>query len=523
MKSFAGELLVVVLALACVGCAISASVPISAPSIDALEKTEWTRGRMTFYGKDGYSIHDGACHYGGIPYPYYVAALSDWWPEYINSAYEHNKCGHCFEIQCDPNGRSYCRNDRVNASIIVKVTDRCPCKHENPSNKRWCCGDMPHFDVSHEAFGELASHTGGWVYLQWREIQCPDAVGLGGDLLEDPLNWSPYCDADSDKTLADVAQDNGMTTFLEAAWRAGPEVWDILSTKAHTNDIIAPTNAAFENFAKLVGLTVDELLDAPSLPDIIKGHVLAATDSGYVNGNVNVTELAFQDACNGKIHASDEVAFSLCEEGDGVLEVAEKAGLHHFAQAMWKAGIAEVNSQLGVYTLLAPTDGAFQSAIKKLKFSNFSEFLDSPKLGDIMRNHIVTGKKTLGHRDEVCHDLAVPNIPALTDILPLMSNSSSCNELAQIGFCANEWVAEGYCRETCGRCSTEGAKLTTLGRELTLSKSKIKAEDQLRVYSHLHENPHNNNVVRMIEESQVLAPDVEACNGFVNIIDSVII
>lgn len=30
------------------------------------------------------------------------------------------------------------------------VTDTCPCHYPNnyASNKRWCCGDMPHIDLS---------------------------------------------------------------------------------------------------------------------------------------------------------------------------------------------------------------------------------------------------------------------------------------------------------------------------------------------------------------------------------------
>ena len=31
--------------------------------------------------------------------------------------------------------------DGLNASLIVMVTDKCPCN-------RWCCGDEPHFDLS---------------------------------------------------------------------------------------------------------------------------------------------------------------------------------------------------------------------------------------------------------------------------------------------------------------------------------------------------------------------------------------
>mmetsp|Transcript_32304 Transcript_32304/g.69604 ORF Transcript_32304/g.69604 Transcript_32304/m.69604 type:complete len:628 (+) Transcript_32304:230-2113(+) len=617
-KAFAAQLLAATLAVALFGAlsqvALAASVPVSSPAIDQLDITGWTRGRMTFYGRDGYSIHDGACHYGGIPHPYYVAALSDWWPEYINSAYEHNKCGHCFEVQCDPNGRSYCRQDRLNTSIIVRVTDRCPCHHENPSNKRWCCGDMPHFDVSHEAFGELASHTGGWVYLQWREIQCPDAVGLGGEILHDPWSWTPHCNREGDNTLADLAQREGLTTFLEAVWRAGPAVWDTLTTRAHTSSIIAPTNEAWEQAAAEMGLTVEELLDEPSLGEIVKYHFLgdnvdfenslcddrqpggntceqekawekcASPDfqrDGYcrqtcgacpsletLSGNTmtlstdnatgltvidrgmgpqNAHILRVEEGCNGNMAVVDRLLFSLCKGPDakGVLQVAQEAGLLRFTEAVWKANLLtddslKVGDEYGLYTLLAPTDGAFDKVVKDLKFENFTEFLDSPNLAAIMSNHVIKGKQHMGYFEKECHDLAMPS--EIIDLIPTSSswdNSTiGCAELETLGFCSNSWIATGYCRETCGRCKSRGSKqkealLSIADAPLSLLQSKVNAEDQLRVYnvddSQVPEDALKVSVIREHPEdkkkrsqSVVIVPDIEACNGLINIVDSVL-
>ena len=40
--------------------------------------------------------------------------------------------------------------DRLELAMQVKITDMCPCVYPaNPySNKEWCCGDMPHLDMS---------------------------------------------------------------------------------------------------------------------------------------------------------------------------------------------------------------------------------------------------------------------------------------------------------------------------------------------------------------------------------------
>jgi hypothetical protein len=44
-------------------------------------------------------------------------------------------------------------------SVVIKVTDTCPCNYPNNwySNKRWCCGDMPHFDLSVWAFERVSA------------------------------------------------------------------------------------------------------------------------------------------------------------------------------------------------------------------------------------------------------------------------------------------------------------------------------------------------------------------------------
>ena len=46
-------------------------------------------------------------------------------------------------------------------SVVVQITDTCPCHYPNNyySNKRWCCGDMPHFDMSLWAFGKVRTSS----------------------------------------------------------------------------------------------------------------------------------------------------------------------------------------------------------------------------------------------------------------------------------------------------------------------------------------------------------------------------
>mmetsp|Transcript_3893 Transcript_3893/g.13677 ORF Transcript_3893/g.13677 Transcript_3893/m.13677 type:complete len:546 (+) Transcript_3893:1005-2642(+) len=526
--------------------ASAASNPVSSPAIDNLKITDWQRGRMTFYGKDGYSIHSGACHFGSIPHPYYVAATSDWWPEYINGAYEHNKCGHCFEIQCDPNGRSYCRGDRYNASIIVQVTDRCPCKHENPSNQRWCCGDEPHFDVSHEAFGELANHVGGWVYLQWREIQCPDGVGRGGALLEDPYNWTPYC-TEGEESLGEMAKRRGLTTFLEAVWRAGPEVWDRLGSRARASTVVAPTNEAFANYADSLGLTVQELLEQPTLASIMRHHffkeeisdregaldtvsdfpitVRMADDGKMALDGVRVVEEL--SSCNGDLLVCDKVLWGLCKgaEAKGVAETAFEGGMKLFAQALWKLkaemeekeGVKTLGEEAGLWTVLAPTDGAWETFLAE-RGENMTEFLDSEDFVPVVSNHIIAGETRVGYMQPRCHDLLIP-----ADVLA--DNVTQCEDLPMI--CGDPWLSRGYCAKTCGVCSEKGGETLVAmgGKKLVMESTNVDAEDQLEIFQNSEEltAPQDDATKVRIEDSLVLVPDIPACNGFLNILDKVIV
>lgn len=46
----------------------------------------------------------------------------------------------------------------------VKITDTCPCNYPGnaASNKRWCCGDFPHLDLSQWALDKIADDTDRW-------------------------------------------------------------------------------------------------------------------------------------------------------------------------------------------------------------------------------------------------------------------------------------------------------------------------------------------------------------------------
>lgn len=164
-------------------------------------------GRATFYGAgDGFTLNDGscACHkqnvesswlnsrcesgfcfdYIGSPRPSpgsgMVAA--------INTAGLNNtdECGTCYAVSC-VNGPtrglpgsefrdSGCISDK---SITVMITDSCPCDHANPDNKKWCCGDTTHLDLSFMAFGSIANHSKGVVDIKFEKLASCEASEHG--------------------------------------------------------------------------------------------------------------------------------------------------------------------------------------------------------------------------------------------------------------------------------------------------------------------------------------------------------
>ncbi|PNW70515.1 hypothetical protein CHLRE_17g723100v5 [Chlamydomonas reinhardtii] len=143
----------------------------------------WRQGRATRYDgpDDWWSIHEGSCGFGyldqGVASGWDVAAISDTCDDYSGS------CGRCYEVKCDPasfndgygqwlDRSNVCRDpDR---SVIVQVVDSCPCNYPTNaySNRRWCCGDMYHLDLSTWAFEKLAEKKWGVIGLLVRQVDC---------------------------------------------------------------------------------------------------------------------------------------------------------------------------------------------------------------------------------------------------------------------------------------------------------------------------------------------------------------
>ncbi|GIL56933.1 hypothetical protein Vafri_12216, partial [Volvox africanus] len=101
-----------------------------------------------------------------------------------------SSCGKCYEVRCrnadfmDGNGETLRRSSACydeSKSVIITIVDACPCQYPNNahSNRRWCCGDMNHLDISQEAFQQLADLNVGVIGLSYREVDCSTTASAG--------------------------------------------------------------------------------------------------------------------------------------------------------------------------------------------------------------------------------------------------------------------------------------------------------------------------------------------------------
>ena len=225
----------------------------------------------------------------------------------------------------------------------------------------------------------------------------------------------------ADKTIVDVAVENGQFTTLVAALKAAGLVETLQGEGPFT--VFAPTDDAF---AKLPEGTVEALLeDKAKLTSILTYHVVAgavkaadvvkleeaktvqgasvridATDGVKINDSKVV--LADVMASNGVIHVIDAVL--LPPMGDGskaekpmktgktIVDIAvENGNFTTLVTALKAAGLVETLQGDGPFTVFAPNDDAFA---KLPKGTVESLLKNEKKLTSILTYHVVAGKVT---------------------------------------------------------------------------------------------------------------------------------
>ncbi|KAI7842008.1 hypothetical protein COHA_004211 [Chlorella ohadii] len=235
---------------------------------------DWKQGRASYYGTDGWSIHKGNCGFGYIsqdqpavgkpvakaleggpiarkqrqlrihscdssahalaacpsarstslrparpylcsrrasPQGWDVAALSDQFPNFAGS------CGRCYEVKCDPRwvkdgyGASFDRTSvcyDTGASLLLRIVDEY-------SNKRWCCGDADHMDISIWAFEKLASTKWGVIAIQYREVPCNYQPPKPAPAISNPTPGEYWSQTDN---------------FMQTGDMSTPKIWNYQQT-----------------------------------------------------------------------------------------------------------------------------------------------------------------------------------------------------------------------------------------------------------------------------------------------------
>ena len=184
--------------------------------------------------------------------------------------------------------------------------------------------------------------------------------------------------------------------------------------------VFAPTDAAFEEALKALGITAEQLLARDDLADILKYHVVGgakvmSTDlkageqkvgslegseltvtvaGGKVMVNDASVTAADVDASNGVIHVIDKVLLPASGPGD-IVDTAVAAGsFTTLAAALTKAGLVDALKGAGPFTVFAPTDAAFEEALKALGITA-EQLLARDDLADILKYHVVGGAKVM--------------------------------------------------------------------------------------------------------------------------------
>lgn len=214
------------------------------------------------------------------------------------------------------------------------------------------------------------------------------------------------------KTIVATAMSNGNFNILVAALqKAGLEA-TVSGKSPYT--VFAPTDAAFGNLLKELGVSADQLLANPDLKKILLYHVVGgttvskglkdgqkwATASGDLlpvkvdNGKVQVgratVTMADISCTNGIIHVIDQVLLPPAELKNIAATAVENGNFGILVAALQKADLVETVSGKTPYTVFAPTDAAFSDLLQELGVTA-DALLANPDLKRILLYHVVPG------------------------------------------------------------------------------------------------------------------------------------
>lgn len=219
-------------------------------------------------------------------------------------------------------------------------------------------------------------------------------------------------------TVVDIVVNSEDHTLLEAAVIAAGLVEALSAEGPFT--VFAPTDAAITALVEALEITAEDLLALPDLGEILQYHVVAgAAMSGELTDgqeietllgeNVTVTinadgvfindaqvTAADIEAGNGVVHVIDAVLLPPAPETNTVVDVIVNSEDHTLLEAaVIEAGLVEVLSAEGPFTVFAPTDSAITVLVAALEITA-EDLLALPNLSEILKYHVVAGAAMSG-------------------------------------------------------------------------------------------------------------------------------
>ena len=219
-------------------------------------------------------------------------------------------------------------------------------------------------------------------------------------------------------TVVDIVINSEDHTLLEAAVIAAGLVEALSAEGPFT--VFAPTDAAITALVEALEITAEDLLALPDLGEILQYHVVAgAAMSGdltdgqeietLLGENVTVTinadgvfindaqvTVADIEAGNGVVHVIDAVLLPPAPETNTVVDVIVNSEDHTLLEAaVIEAGLVEVLSAEGPFTVFAPTDSAITVLVEALEITA-EDLLALPNLSEILKYHVVAGAAMSG-------------------------------------------------------------------------------------------------------------------------------
>merc|ERR1719487_2961983 len=128
------------------------------------------------------------------------------------------------------------------------------------------------------------------------------------------------------------------------------------------------------------------------VPTLQGAELIVTIDGQTVKISGATVTTADLECSNGVIHVIDAVLLPPAPASKSIVETAVANGnFQTLAAALTEANLVDALSGEGPFTVFAPTDAAFEAALKALGLTA-EQLLARPDLGDILKFHVASGK-----------------------------------------------------------------------------------------------------------------------------------